>query len=94
MRKKRTSQKRPLRFRSERDEARFWSETDATDYFNLEREADIEVSAAAFTIPISLRLNRYMLSELKAVARKKDIAYQSLIKTYIARELQRERKAS
>lgn len=72
----------------------FYRKHQVGSHFDLDREADIGVSAAAFTIPISLRLNRYMLSELKAVARKKDIAYQSLIKTYIARELERERKAS
>ena len=85
---------KPLRFKSEGEEARFWSKADTSRYFDFEKEADVEVSSSAFTIPISLRLNKYMLADLKAVARKKDIAYQSLIKTYLARELARERKAS
>ena len=43
---------------------------------------------------ISLRLPREMLDELKVLANKKDIPYQSLIKVYLAEKIAEERKAS
>ena len=42
---------------------------------------------------ISLRLPREMLNELKVLASKKDIPYQSLIKVYLAQKIAEERKA-
>jgi predicted DNA binding CopG/RHH family protein len=43
---------------------------------------------------ISLRLPREMLNQLKVLANKKDIPYQSLIKVYLAEKIAEERKAS
>ena len=43
---------------------------------------------------ISIRLPREMLNELKVLANKKDIPYQSLIKVYLAEKIAEERKAS
>jgi predicted DNA binding CopG/RHH family protein len=43
---------------------------------------------------ISVRLPREMLNELKVLANKKDIPYQSLIKFYLAAKIAQERKAS
>jgi hypothetical protein len=40
---------------------------------------------------ISLRLPREMLNELKVLANKKDIPYQSLIKVYLAEKIAAER---
>jgi predicted DNA binding CopG/RHH family protein len=42
---------------------------------------------------ISLRLPREMLNELKVLAGKKDIPYQSLIKVYLTQKIAEERKA-
>ncbi|TAK07753.1 hypothetical protein EPO44_03615, partial [bacterium] len=42
---------------------------------------------------ISLRLPREMLNELKVLANKKDIPYQSLIKVYLAEKIKEERMA-
>ena len=41
----------------------------------------------------SIRLPREMLNQLKALANKKDIPYQSLIKVYLADKIKAERKA-
>jgi len=43
---------------------------------------------------ISLRLPQEMLNELKVLANKKDIPYQSLIKVYLAQKIAEERKGS
>jgi len=86
------------RFRNERDEREFWSTHDTTDYidFSKPNRADIEFDPGieAPVKSISLRLPREMLNQLKVLANKKDIPYQSLIKVYLAEKIAEERKAS
>jgi len=42
---------------------------------------------------ISIRLPEDMLAELKILANKKDVPYQSLAKVYLARQISLERKS-
>ncbi len=46
------------------------------------------------TTTISLRLPVSMLHELKSVANRMDVPYQSLLKTFLAERLKAERKAA
>jgi len=85
-------------FRKEQDEREFWNTHDTTDYFdfrNLNRvEIEFDPAVEAPVKSISLRLPRDMLNQLKVLANKKDIPYQSLIKVYLAEKIAEERKAS
>jgi predicted DNA binding CopG/RHH family protein len=56
-------------------------------------EIEFDPSIEAPVKSISLRLPREMLNELKVLANKKDIPYQSLIKVYLAAKIAEERKA-
>ena len=86
------------KFKNERDEREFWTTHDTTDYFDfspsnrvaIEFDPGIEAPVKS----ISLRLPREMLNQLKVLANKKDIPYQSLIKVYLAEKIAEERKAS
>lgn len=89
---------KPLpKFRKEQDEREFWTTHDTTDYFDYSKanrvgiEFDRGVEAPVKSI--SLRLPREMLNQLKVLANKKDIPYQSLIKVYLAQKIAEERKA-
>jgi predicted DNA binding CopG/RHH family protein len=88
--------KRADRFKREAAEREFWSTHDTTDYFDfskpnrVEIEFDPEVEAPVKSI--SIRLPREMLNELKVLANKKDIPYQSLIKVYLSEKIKEERK--
>jgi predicted DNA binding CopG/RHH family protein len=85
------------KFRNEQDEREFWSTHDTTDYFDFSKNrVDIEFDRGieAPVKSISLRLPREMLNQLKVLANKKDIPYQSLIKVYLAEKIAEERKAS
>ncbi|HIJ66407.1 MAG TPA: hypothetical protein HPP77_10705 [Candidatus Hydrogenedentes bacterium] len=81
-------------FRNEDEEREFWATHSPLDYFDL-------VQAGRTLLPnlkpslrsISLRVPEGMLAELKTLAHKKDIPYQSLIKVYLAREIILERAA-
>ncbi|HEX4988899.1 MAG TPA: BrnA antitoxin family protein [Candidatus Binatia bacterium] len=93
--KKKTN--RVAKFNREADEREFWSTHDTTDHFDFSKQNRIEIefdpAVEAPVKSISLRLPREMLNELKVLANKKDIPYQSLIKVYLAEKIREERKA-
>jgi predicted DNA binding CopG/RHH family protein len=86
------------KFKKEQDEREFWHTHDTTDYFDFAKSNRVEIEfdpgIEAPVKSISLRLPREMLNELKVLANKKDIPYQSLIKVYLAEKIAEERKAS
>jgi predicted DNA binding CopG/RHH family protein len=85
------------KFRKEQDERDFWNTHDITEYFDFSKSKRVEIEfdpgIEAPVKSISLRLPREMLNELKVLANKKDIPYQSLIKVYLAQKIAEERKA-
>lgn len=89
---------RPLpKFKKEQDERNFWNTHDTTDYFDYSESKRVEIEfdpgVEAPVKSISLRLPRDMLNDLKVLANKRDIPYQSLIKVYLAEKIAAERKA-
>jgi predicted DNA binding CopG/RHH family protein len=85
------------KFRNEQDERDFWNTHDTTEYFDFSKSSRVEIEfdpgIEAPVKSISLRLPREMLNQLKVLANKKDIPYQSLIKVYLAEKIAEERKA-
>ncbi|MBA2671196.1 MAG: BrnA antitoxin family protein [Gemmatimonadetes bacterium] len=93
--------KKPLpKFSSEVEEQAFWSEHDATDYLEWSDARRVVLpNLKPSTRTISLRLPEHMIEELKLLANKQDVPYQSLLKMYLAERLEQElrqarRKAS
>ncbi|MEW6111325.1 MAG: BrnA antitoxin family protein [Thermodesulfobacteriota bacterium] len=88
---KRIDEKIP-RFKDEDEEREFWASHSPLDYFDTR-----SIKRAAFpnlkpTLKsISIRLPSDMLAELKMLANKKDVPYQSLAKVYLARQIALER---
>jgi predicted DNA binding CopG/RHH family protein len=85
------------KLKREADEREFWSTHDTTDHFDFSKQNRVEIEfdpgVEAPVKSISLRLPREMLNELKVLANKKDIPYQSLIKVYLAEKIREERRA-
>lgn len=86
------------KFKREEEEREFWQTHDTTDYFDFSKENRVEIEfdqgVEAPVKSISLRLPREMLNDLKVLANKKDVPYQSLIKVYLAEKINEERKKS
>jgi uncharacterized DUF497 family protein/predicted DNA binding CopG/RHH family protein len=87
------------RFRSEEEEQAFWAEHDSSEYIDWSRaERVVLPNLKPSTRTISLRLPESMIEELKLLANKRDVPYQSLLKLFLAerieQELRRGRKAS
>jgi predicted DNA binding CopG/RHH family protein len=81
-------------FRNEDEERAFWATHSPLDYFDSgsARRAsfpDLKPSLKS----ISIRVPSDMLAELKTLANKKDVPYQSLAKVFLARQIALERGA-
>ena len=80
-------------FNNEDEEREFWSKEDSTKYLDWKKSKLIYFSKLKpSTKTISLRLPEYLLDELRIIANKRDIPYQSLIKIYLKERLDRELK--
>ncbi len=80
-------------FKNEDEEREFWANHDSTEYINWD-EADktLYPKLKPTTRSISIRLPEYMLNELRLIANKRDIPYQSLIKIFLKERIDRELK--
>ena len=79
------------RFRSEAEEQAFWGAHDATDYVEWSQARPVVLpNLKPSTRTISLRLPEHMIEELKLLANKQDVPYQSLLKIYLAERLEQE----
>ncbi|MCC2665884.1 MAG: hypothetical protein K0R41_1336 [Geminicoccaceae bacterium] len=75
-------------FESEMEERRFWESHDSTDHVDWSRAERVRLpSLRPSTTSISLRLPVSLLERIKIAAHKRDVPYQSLIKTWLAEKL-------
>ena len=73
------------RFKSEAAERDFWQTHDSTDYVDWRKgKRALLPKLKPTSQTISLRLPKPMLDRLKQLANKRDVPYQSLIKTWLA----------
>jgi len=87
------TKKQVPRFRSEDDERSFWAKHDSTKFINwqdAERRRFPHLKPSLRTI--SLRLPVSMIEDLKMLANKRDVPYQSLLKVFLAERLEKERR--
>jgi predicted DNA binding CopG/RHH family protein len=76
------------RFDSEVEERRFWESHDSTEQVDWSRAERVRLpNLRPSTTSISLRLPVSLLERIKMAAHKRDVPYQSLIKTWLAEKL-------
>lgn len=84
--------KRIPKFKNEDEEREFWATHSPLDYFDSKKQKRASFSKLKPSLKsISIRLPEDMLAELKILANKKDVPYQSLAKIYLARQIALER---
>jgi predicted DNA binding CopG/RHH family protein len=72
------------RFPDEAAEREFWASHDVTDYFDVARSVRVVLpELKPSTETISLRLPARLLADLKVLANRMDVPYQSLLKVYL-----------
>lgn len=81
-------------FSTEDEEREFWSKSDSTEYVDwVQSKNTILPNLKPSTKKISLRLPEIMIDELKLLANKRDIPYQSLLKIFLAEKISHEMKS-
>ena len=82
-------------FKNDDEERAFWNKNDASDYVDWSTSEKVLFSnLKPTTKTISLRLPEYIIDELKLLAHKQDVPYQSLIKIFLKERINQElRKA-
>ena len=83
--------KRIPKFENEDQEREFWSEHDSTEFIDWSQaETAVFPRLKPTTRTISLRLPEYMLEQLRTIAHKRDVPYQSLIKIFLKERIDQE----
>lgn len=83
------------KFRNEAAERRFWETHDSTEYVDWSAARFVRLSnLKPSTETISLRLPTGLLADLKALANRQDVPYQSLLKVFLADRVAREWRSS
>ena len=78
-------------FKSEAEEAAFWASHDSTEYVDYTKSRRmIFPKLKPSTETISLRLPKSLLEQLKTLANKRDVPYQTLLKLFLLERVQAE----
>ncbi|MBI4250815.1 BrnA antitoxin family protein [Candidatus Uhrbacteria bacterium] len=78
-------------FKNEDAERKFWDTHDSTEYVDWMKARQAKFpKLKPSTETISLRLPQMMLEEIKVMAQKRDVPYQSLIKIMLDRTIREE----
>src|SRR3972149_495941 len=83
------------KFSSEAEEQKFWKEADSTEYIDWSKaKRGVFANLKPSLKTISIRLPESMIEELKVLANKRDVPYQSLLKVFLGERIEEELKTS
>lgn len=79
-------------FKSGAEEFEFWSKANSSDYVDWSKAKRVKFPNLKPTLrTISVRLPVAMIEDLKVLANRRDVPYQSLLKMFLAERLEREK---
>ncbi len=79
------------KFKNEDEERDFWAAHDSADYIDWKKANRVTLPNLKPSVKkISLRLPESMLEELKLLANKRDVPYQSLLKIFLSERIEKE----
>ena len=86
--------KKVPRFKNPDEEFEFWSRYDATEFIDMKKSEKVLFPKLKPTTKlVTMRLPIYLIDQLKAIAHKKDVPYQSLVKVILTEEVKQEFKS-
>lgn len=78
-------------FKNEKEESLFWMTHDSTDYVDWSKAKKVSFpNLKRSTESISIRFPSSLISDLKVIANKKDVPYQSYVKIILAEAVRKE----
>lgn len=85
------NKKKVPKFKSEKGERSFWASHDSADYVDWKKGKRVIFPNLRPSVrSISLRLPESMLEELRLLANKRDVPYQSLMKIFLSERIAKE----
>ena len=79
------------KFKNEDEEREFWATHDSTEYVDWSKGKMIVFpNLKLSTKSITIRMTESLIDNLKVIANKKDVPYQSLIKMYLTEKVKEE----
>ena len=76
------------KFKSEEAEQKFWGKNDVTDFFDTSKAVKVKLAKLRPTIKtISIRLPESLIEEIKLIANKQDVPYQSMLKILLSEKV-------
>jgi predicted DNA binding CopG/RHH family protein len=79
------------KFKSEAEERQFWQKNDSSEYIDWSDAKEVVLPRLKpSTRKISIRLPESMIEELKVLANKHDVPYQSLLKIFLSERIHTE----
>jgi predicted DNA binding CopG/RHH family protein len=92
---KKTNRKGIPKFKSEDEQHEFWATHSPLDFFDTSSARRVILPNLKPSVKtISIRLPEMMLEQLKLLANKRDVPYQSLLKMFLAERLDAELRPS
>ncbi len=83
------------KFSNEAEEQKFWKDVDSTEYIDWSKaKRGVFANLKPSLKTISIRLPESMIEELKVLANKRDVPYQSLLKVFLGERIEEELKTS
>ena len=81
------------KFKNEEEEREFWATHDSTEFLDWKKSKKVLLPNLRPSLKtISLRIPETLLEELKLLANKQDVPYQSLLKIFLSERVQKELK--
>ncbi|MGK0442315.1 MAG: putative DNA binding CopG/RHH family protein [Pseudohongiellaceae bacterium] len=81
-------------FKNEAEERTFWEKHDSSDYIDWNQAQSVSMAnLKPSTKTISLRLPEGLLDSIKIEANKRDMPYQSLMKSWLADDVKQSRNS-
>lgn len=88
---KKNSKKKIPKFKNEDEERDFWATHSSSDYIDWSDTGEVIMPKLKPSLKtISIRLPEMMIAELKMLANKRDIPYQSLMKIFLSERVEQE----
>ncbi len=79
------------KFKTEVEERKFWQQNDSSEYIDWADAVEVILPRLKpSTRKISIRLPESMIEELKVLANKRDVPYQSLLKIFLSERINSE----
>lgn len=78
-------------FKNEDEEMEFWDKHELSDVFDVSKGVNaVFPNLKPSTQAVTVRMPSWLVSDLKVLANKRDVPYQSLMKVYLAEKVQKE----